>query len=816
MRVLSTLTDVRSHAPGSGAQLLNSALADQDTLTICARFSTYQFTHHEYGDAPSQTLLQLGDKILFASKAMTEENPKFKTIAGDEWQNGNILLYGHFFSPTKVDWRPVWWNEVCFVMSASRKLLEVWFNGKLVEKNENYCGCHKGEVTNLRMMGLQKHFPGGKYHASLFGAMADINIWNRSLTRSEVEQWSRCEMGAGGNLLDWNTAQWQATEELQELELELEQLCSRQRYKDKKHLLVIERKENMEDTKKICKATGGEVAVAGNSQAMQNMINTVKTLTDACGKSFYSGYTDEDKEGVWVDVNTGEQITWANWEENQPNNAGGHENCADFNSDTGESNDRECGYQYCPLCRVPEMAAFHLQGICATSYIDRFYVLQSNKQLLGFMQNLLAWSEDNSRWEISNPITNSLAAFMNSSSFFPFGAHPWYFTDNSGCSDPGKSWKSLNLHRKVEQPGKFCCDDGICVNSNWRCDGDIDCHDGTDSDERGCERVILSPTYNKQIPPRHPPNYYKVEIIIETTIFNVIEVHETESTFKLSFGLELKWEDLHLTFNFLNKNPKRNVVTRTMQDQIWIPHLRFRSLLKKDDLQETVRNFFVERRGKATMQNEMNETYAGDENALTIETINEASFICEFDNIKFYPFGIQKCSFRLFLPGVENEMTTLVPGRIINVGPSSVAGYEIRKWTIDAGPVISEEQQNFKFNYSKVQNDVGLIYTVHLSRKISNIVLEIYLPTLLMNIINQATNYIFSPDKYELIITVNITCMMVLASIYLSTSNSLPTTAEIKPVEVWLLFSLFYPALVIVVNIFIQVKNVSHFGCREF
>ena len=43
--------------------------------------------------------------------------------------------------------------------------------------------------------------------------------------------------------------------------------------------------------------------------------------------------------------------------------------------------------------------------------------------------------------------------------------------------------------------------------------------------------------------------------------------------------------------------------------------------------------------------------------------------------------------------------------------------------------------------------------------------------------------------------------MMVLASVYLSVSASLPTTPGIKPVEVWLLANLGYPFLVILVNI---------------
>ena len=65
-----------------------------------------------------------------------------------------------------------------------------------------------------------------------------------------------------------------------------------------------------------------------------------------------------------------------------------------------------------------------------------------------------------------------------------------------------------------------------------------------------------------------------------------------------------------------------------------------------------------------------------------------------------------------------------------------------------------------------------------------------YLPTILMNLINQATNYITGDTRFDMVYTINITCMMVLASVYLSVSASLPSTSNIKPVEVWLLFNL--------------------------
>ena len=66
--------------------------------------------------------------------------------------------------------------------------------------------------------------------------------------------------------------------------------------------------------------------------------------------------------------------------------------------------------------------------------------------------------------------------------------------------------------------------------------------------------------------------------------------------------------------------------------------------------------------------------------------------------------------------------------------------------------------------------------------------------------------------QFEILFTVNITCMMVLASVYLSVSASLPSTPNIKPIETWLLFSLSYPFFVILVNVILQVSAATqHF-----
>ena len=105
----------------------------------------------------------------------------------------------------------------------------------------------------------------------------------------------------------------------------------------------------------------------------------------------------------------------------------------------------------------------------------------------------------------------------------------------------------------------------------------------------------------------------------------------------------------------------------------------------------------------------------------------------------------------------------------------------------------------------------NLAIDIILGRDIGSIFLVTYLPTILMNIINQATVYVGSPGNCEFITTVNVTCMMVLASVYISVSTSLPLTASIKPVDIWLLFNLGYPFMVIIVTIIHQVEIVFQF-----
>ena len=65
-----------------------------------------------------------------------------------------------------------------------------------------------------------------------------------------------------------------------------------------------------------------------------------------------------------------------------------------------------------------------------------------------------------------------------------------------------------------------------------------------------------------------------------------------------------------------------------------------------------------------------------------------------------------------------------------------------------------------RFKESSSTNTIGI--EVELGRDFTSIFTTTYLPTILMNFINQVTNYLDNTKYLETIITVNITSLMVL------------------------------------------------------
>ena len=346
----------------------------------------------------------------------------------------------------------------------------------------------------------------------------------------------------------------------------------------------------------------------------------------------------------------------------------------------------------------------------------------------------------------------------------------------------------MNLHQKVKQLGKFCCKDGICIDSENRCDGNNHCKDY--SDEKYCEIVKIPATYNREITPsslqkiKASTQFLPAQVRTYVEIQNILTLDEEASQIVLKFNISFKWVDYQLNYKFLKENENENAIKE--DNLVWAPLIGF--AVPSEVPIDVNQQLSVERRGPAQVDDGNdsllpNETYTGNDNPLILKMMYHGGFFCDFAKLDLYPFDTQECSVELYIIGPSKA--SLIPMAITENGPSSIGQYDVKEWRLTGG-------------------GKSLKFTVYLGRNIATIFMVTYLPTILMNLVNQATNY--SRHNYDLVITVNITCMMVLASVYISVSNSLPVTAAIKNIEIWLLFNLAYPVMVIVVNIILQVN----------
>ena len=91
-----------------------------------------------------------------------------------------------------------------------------------------------------------------------------------------------------------------------------------------------------------------------------------------------------------------------------------------------------------------------------------------------------------------------------------------------------------------------------------------------------------------------------------------------------------------------------------------------------------------------------------------------------------------------------------------------------------------------------VKNKEKVHMVISLKRKIQTELLTTYLPTLLLLSISYATTF-FKPEYFEASLTVNLTIMLVMTTIFTTKISELPPTSDMKMLDAWLIFCLFIP-----------------------
>ena len=112
----------------------------------------------------------------------------------------------------------------------------------------------------------------------------------------------------------------------------------------------------------------------------------------------------------------------------------------------------------------------------------------------------------------------------------------------------------------------------------------------------------------------------------------------------------------------------------------------------------------------------------------------------------------------------------------------------------------------------KMKEQVHMV--ISLKRKIQMELLTTYFPTLLLLTISYATTF-FKPAYFEASLSVNLTIMLVMTTIFTTKIAELPPTSDMKMLDIWLIFCLIVPFAFVIIQTAIENHRDTHLGILD-
>merc|ERR1712117_320615 len=255
----------------------------------------------------------------------------------------------------------------------------------------------------------------------------------------------------------------------------------------------------------------------------------------------------------------------------------------------------------------------------------------------------------------------------------------------------------------------------------------------------------------------------------------------------LKYRMTLKWKDSRVEFRNLKQENFLNTLSTDEAGKIWYPRVVF---YNTRDTEETKYNdksvITIRRNGTATisplevMQND--HIYSGIQNDLILSQVYTTSFTCEYD-MGAYPFDVQKCSMIFIMQGNSGNFAKLHMTSLKYLGAVDLTQYFVKEYSF----TDKDAHLNISTNGNK-----GVQVDFIFSRRLLNQILTVFMPTIAIVIVSFCTSF-FKASDFEANVTVNVTTLLVLTTLFISISDALPRTSYVKAVDFWLITNLMIP-----------------------
>ena len=670
----------------SGATLEKADLPP--SFTICAAYSaeawTTEFTQAHVWELMDDNGLFWGYMSLYISNDATS----YEVWLGES--------YPYILAEKTTILFPLQWTRICVSLDTDSALMTMVADGEMMGQEGYTVEEYMDRPSNLSISA------GDCYT----GRLSTLNIFSSALSLERMVEITTAggeECGAPGDFLSWEEAVWTLHFVARILEVHVsEGPCGRE---SKIQVFTADfgkHSECMEHCEKIGNGRSPPVVTLEQWEALAYEMLAVTPETSSIPTSWLAaiegsegpggvGYplerlshwpeTIEPNETVWRDYYTGERIEeypkpymWDhdNW-------YGEDCNCMLWHVDTNwdTSWDEWTCHSFdmaCP-CQYQQQPLLRLRGLCWELTLDTLYTPvqlpmdPANMMLVGQTTSRIEYNASSSQWILTDAKSSVIAKSRATKQSYVLGKHTWtIINDKSPCNPLQKEEYDLQDEKWTEdissfgQPytlqlkltgcreEEFTCADGQCIMMEKRCNQLPDCSDN--SDERGCQMLLLEDGYNMKVPPitavsETDSTVVPVPVHISILLMKVVKVEEVEHKIDLQFQIILQWKENRATFTNIKEKTSLNSLTDDAIYQLWLPDVVYDNTDQKESTQLGYwkTSITITRKGNFTRvagwkDADEAEVFQGAENELTMQQTYTHNFQCEY-MLHRYPFDTQ-------------------------------------------------------------------------------------------------------------------------------------------------------------------------------
>ena len=495
------------------------------------------------------------------------------------------------------------------------------------------------------------------------GYLTDLQFWNKALSYDEMLQITTCQSYPEGNLIPWNTDDWELhdgnnrnkTHLLEEVEVDSTFFCPKQ-----SKYLFLPKAGTIETLPEFCQMFGGEVANTTTKDQVGEILAYFSDLwnsgdypPDTWMMAFLTLWNDIETEGDWTHIDPTHPPPDIIWHLSEPNGEIG-ENCLQYTLivvNEGTENEKisslvgrdySCKGEYNFLCENTRKFLGQLYGLCEETSFDTTFLLSKKpggkyggNYRLFFTGNFgweIKWDEGKQLWRMGTKSTNETYA-THAGKTYPLGRKKWQVYNDKCNLRGGMEIKFITF--SPCRGDEFTCDSGNCVPMAERCDQKEDCKDV--SDEKNCQTVIVDPKkYLKDKPPPALRGEKKAEVKVRVNLMKILTLSVVEMKITTKYNLYLEWVDPRITFYNLKENKNLNGLVQLELEKIWIPKIIFsntQSNIFSSVDEKTIG--LVSRRGSfsrsSIAEKENIYKFKGKDNPIFVNRVYETEWMCEYD-----------------------------------------------------------------------------------------------------------------------------------------------------------------------------------------